>query len=291
MKIAIVSSLQGYPEETSPETPVDTTRIARHVAERLQAALPQVEVGLWDREDYPGQGDCYIRAREDVVRWGADIALHIHQDAYKPGMRGWCVLWRNQEARPLADYLAAAMRVIPSPFRGIIYRDDVAVLKAPRCSVLVECGFYTSPEDEAIGVAGWGDPLVRGLLNYLRDKYHVMPSKVEEVSLVPKIIVPQNTEMDGRRVYHVPAFRRDWWLDLGYEGPGEEEVVVWVNAQANDQKTGKKPPARRIVYKVPGTLHADKAPGVHIRPCVMADPEWVVLSIHSPVPLTVFVGP
>ncbi len=182
MKIAIASSLQGWPEETSPDTPLDTTRLARYVAENLQRQFPQVEVGLYDREKFPGQGDAYLELRDAICRWGADAAVHIHQDAGAPGARGWHILYYHDEALPLATRLVAAMSSIPSPARlgGLQRRSDVAVLKRPPASVLVEAGFYTSPEDEALGVQGWGDPIVRGIANYLIQHCHVAEKEGEE---------------------------------------------------------------------------------------------------------------
>lgn len=180
MKIAIASSLQGPPEETSPGDPLDTQRLGEAVARRLADLYPHVEIDLLNREDFPGQGDAYLAVRRRIVQWGADIAVHIHQDASRSGGRGWSVLYCREEALSLAKEITAAMRNVPSPFRGIFRRCDVAVLKAPPVSVLVEAGFYTSPEDEAIGVDGWANPIVRGIMNYLAHKCSIFPKPREE---------------------------------------------------------------------------------------------------------------
>jgi len=292
-RLAVAASLQGWPEESSPETPTDATRIARYIGGRLATLLRGIaEVRIFDRAMYPGAGDCYLRLAEDIGRWGANAAAHIHQDAAAIPTRGWCVLWYWQEALPLANHLVAALRHVPSPFRGLIRRTDVAVLKRrPTVSVLVECGFYTSPEDEAIGTEGWGEPVVQGILSWLSER-GIVPVEKEEVIGVPKVVIPQAAIMGDKHVYHVPCFHRSWWLDMGYEGEGWADVEIWVNEQI-DMPTGGKAAPIRLQYRVPGTLNPDHAPGVHIRP--LADVglrgEWVVLSIHSPVHMTILIGP
>lgn len=181
MKVAISSSLQGHPEESSPADPMDTRRLGQYVAERLQLLFPQIEVDLYNRDDFPGMGDAYIALREAVVRWGANVHVSIHQDASSdPSVRGWHTIFYHAEALSLADELVAAMAVIPSPVKygGIVERSNVAVLRAPAVSVLVEAGFYTNAEDEAIGVAGWGEPIAKGIQNYLVRHYGLYMSEI-----------------------------------------------------------------------------------------------------------------
>ena len=182
MKIAISSSLQSFPEESSPGDPMDTQRLGIHIFTQLVSIFPQVSFGLFNRKDFPGMGDAYLALRDEVIKWGADAHVTIHQDAGGGG-RGWCILYRNQDALILAKGILAAMKSIPSPCRGVQYRNDVAVLKKPLVSVLIEAGFYTSPEDEAIGVAGWGDPIVRGIANYLKNN-GIYPQEKEEDEMI-----------------------------------------------------------------------------------------------------------
>jgi len=195
MKVAISSSLQGYPEESSPEDPLDTRRLGEYVANRLQLSFPQIEVDLYNRDDFPGMGDAYIALREAVVRWGADVHVTIHQDAsIDHSIRGWHIIYYHAEALSLADELLSAMRWIPSPVRygGIVRRSNVAVLKRPPVTVLVEAGFYTNPEDEAIGVVGWGEPIVKGISNYLIRHQGIYPQEKEEGDIMLPCPVQRN---------------------------------------------------------------------------------------------------
>ena len=95
--------------------------------------------------------------------------MHIHQDAgAERGARGWHVIYYWPDAATLVNELLAALARVPSPMRygGAVHR-AIAATRTPRTSVLIEAGFYTSTEDEAIGVAGWGDAIVQGISRWL----------------------------------------------------------------------------------------------------------------------------
>lgn len=213
MKFAICSSLQGQPEEFSPSTPVDCYRLSGYVYNRIADMYPQAEFDLFNRDDFPGQGDNFIGVRNAIVSWGADFAVHIHQDAGGgAGARGWHVIYYHGEALSLANELVYAMRSLPSPERygGIVCRSNVAVLKAPKVSVLVEAGFYTSAEDEAIGIDGWGDAIIHGISNYLQHHWGLAPEEEKEDEMVSKALTLQQEKQDDMNVW----VTSDAWLAM-----------------------------------------------------------------------------
>lgn len=180
---ALAASLQGAPEEFSPGTPVDCYRLAGYIYNRLADMYPQAGWELFNRDDFPGQGDNFIGVRNAIVAWGADFSVHIHQDAGgEAGALGWHIIYYHGEALSLANELLYAMRGLPSPMRygGIVCRSNVAVLKAPKVSVLIEAGFYTSAQDESIGIDGWGDAIIHGVSNYLQHHWGLSPVGEEE---------------------------------------------------------------------------------------------------------------
>ncbi|MCX8014015.1 MAG: N-acetylmuramoyl-L-alanine amidase, partial [Rectinema sp.] len=239
MKVAIASSLQGKPEESSPETPLDCYRLSAYIAEKIQALFPQVDVELWNRNDFPGKGDAYIEMREAIAAWGANVAVHIHQDAGgAPGARGWHVIYYHQEAIPLVNSLLWSMRSIPSPERygGAVKRTDVAAVKKPKISVLIEAGFYTSVEDEAIGVMGWGNPIVNGIARYLIDQWSIKPAEREVDKRVVDFVVQELREkgqkgpFEGLEVAVATALGKGTdYLHLRINAPDTRKVQVFIN--------------------------------------------------------------
>jgi len=241
MKLAVVSSLQGHPEETSPETPMDTTRLARYIAEYLQERFSpeELEVGLYSRETHPDlKGDAYIELRNRLVRWGADAAVHIHQDAgAERGARGWHVIYYWPDAATLVNELLAALAHVPSPMRygGAVHR-AIAATRAPRTSVLIEAGFYTSTEDEAIGVAGWGDAIVRGIANWLvRHRGCRERQKQKEDEKVVDL-VRQELQEQGQGIFAGKSVDvwtgyggADDYLHLRINAPETRKVVAFLN--------------------------------------------------------------
>lgn len=203
MKIAICASLQGAPEEFSPSTPMDCYRLAGAVYNRIADMYPQVEFDLFNRDDFPGQGDAYIALRNAYMAWGAEIAVHIHQDAGGGvGARGWHIIYYHGESIGLCNELLYAISKLPSPMRygGIVQRGNVAVLKKPLVSVLVEAGFYTSQEDEAIGIDAWADAIVRGIGNYLQHHWGLTPVEKGEDEM--STYAPERcNDQNGKKVY------------------------------------------------------------------------------------------
>ncbi|HPC28348.1 MAG TPA: hypothetical protein PKX17_06435 [Candidatus Methanomethylicus sp.] len=182
MKIAICSSLQGSPEEFSDDA-LDCYRLSGYIYNRLADMFPTVDFDLFNRDDFPGQGDAYLQLINAYTQWGAGIAVHIHQDAGGGGgARGWHIIYANNASITLVNELVWALSQLPSPMRygGAVCRNNVAAVKRPAISVLIEAGFYTSAADEAIGIEGWGDAIVKGVSNYLIRHWGIAPGEEED---------------------------------------------------------------------------------------------------------------
>jgi len=203
MKVAICASLQGVPEEFSPSTPVDCYRLAGRVYNLLAEHYPSVEFDLFNRDDFPGAGDAFSALIRAYMAWGAEVAVHIHQDAGGgAGARGWHVIYYNNASTTLVNELLATIAALPSPMRygGAVCRDNVAAVKRPAVSVLVEAGFYTSAEDEAIGLDAWGEAIARGVGNYLERHRGISPGEEKENEMA--IYHPERQkDQDGKAVY------------------------------------------------------------------------------------------
>jgi len=211
VRVAFIASLQGFPEEWDTDTE-DATRIANRAAAIVAAAAP-VEVTVFDRTDYYGQGDVYVKARDDAIRWGADVIVNIHQDAGAPGARGFTVLYYDDLAfaRVMDESMRRVLLPLGVPARPLMPRDGVAVLKL-RESVLVEAGFYTSPADEAIGTEPYAQAIAQGTLAWLHLAHGVgMKEGMEEMTA--RIGAPIAKE------HHYP----DVWL--------KRYVTYWLHAQ------------------------------------------------------------
>jgi hypothetical protein len=202
MRLALCSSLQGSPEEFSPDTPVDCYRLAGRVYNLLADLYPDIELELFNRDDFPSQGDAYIAMRNAVVAWGADVAVHVHQDAGGDA-RGWHVIYHNGEALSLVNEMIYSLSKLPSPMRygGAVNRDNVAAVKAPLISVLIESGFYSSAEDEAIGIDGWGNAIARGISNYLQHHWGLVPGTKEEEDQMTTYAPRQTKDQGTMHVY------------------------------------------------------------------------------------------
>jgi hypothetical protein len=238
-KGALAASLQGQPEEFSPATPVDCYRLAGYIYNRLADMYPEAGWELFNRDDFPGQGDNFIGVRNAIVAYGADFAVHVHQDAGgEPGARGWHIIYYHGEALSLANELVYAMRALPSPMRygGIVCRSNVAVLKAPKVSVLVEAGFYTSIDgDEAIGIEGWGNAIIHGISNYLQHHWGLSPVGEEEEEMVEFTRMADEEGQGifkGQTVASFKAYGKGTdWIHASINSPGQEKFLLLFNVQ------------------------------------------------------------
>jgi hypothetical protein len=185
-KIAICCTLQPSAEQNSPDTPMDCFRLTGYIYNRLCVLFPDLEIEMFNRADFPGTGDDYLELRQATVAWGADMALHVHQDAADPTARGWHIIYYHPEAMSLVDELWWALKNVDSPMRygGIVNRKDVAAVKKPLVSVLVEFGFYTNVEDENLGIDDWGNAAVTGVVNYVRHNWYIQPEKEEDIDMI-----------------------------------------------------------------------------------------------------------
>ena len=100
------------------------------------------------------EGD--MQARDDIITGsGADMFISIHQNSFPDdiSVRGPEVYYHDSEpeegkalAQCVQDALDSALNVTRS--RGIRFYDHRLTSHMP-CSILVECGFISSPEEEA----------------------------------------------------------------------------------------------------------------------------------------------
>jgi hypothetical protein len=285
MRIAIASSLQGYPEESSPGDPMDTRRLGRYVAEHLQALFPQIEIGLYDRDDVGGIADSYLALRDQLMAWGADISIHIHQDASSdPTARGWCILYYHAKALSLANEIESAMRSIPSPFRGVLKR-KIAATTQPEISVLIEAGFYPSVKDELIGIVGWGDPIVAGAMNYLARHYGIYPQHQpteEDEDMAARVTSPVAGE------HHFP----DVWLEhfktyyLHMQNRGKEEAHVIVSGCQRKEDGGSYFTIKEMDLAPDGQANTYDAFDLKAAALAKGSYKSINVSVHSTQPIT-----
>jgi len=228
MRVAICSSLQGAPEEFSPATPVDCYRLSGYVYNRLVEMFPDADFDLFNRDNFIGMGDAYVALRNAVVAWGAQVAVHIHQDAGYAPWKGWHVIFTNEAAIGLADELAAAMMPLPSPVHGtgIAQRTGIAVLKRPAITVLVEAGYFTSGEDEAIGIEGWGNAIVKGVSNYLVHHWGLQPGQ-EEGEEMARFERVERPDLPGEYVYVCAHVTSADILCIAPESAADGDVTVY----------------------------------------------------------------
>lgn len=182
MKLAIISSLQGFPEEYDDDA-VNTESICHALVSLLEGMYPSHEINLLDRADYPGMGDAYNQSWKDANAWGADLVCHVHQDAGAEGARGFSVLFCHDMklAAEIYEALLSLRKDYGIPDRGMSPRCGVAVLgNAQQPAVLVEAGFYTSPEDEAIGPGPWASAIALGIEGYVGRTWGIWPAEDKE---------------------------------------------------------------------------------------------------------------
>lgn len=295
MRIAIAASLQGFPEEWDTDTE-DATRIANACANIVKAWYPSFPVEVFDRSDYLGQGDVFLKVKNDIERWGADISVHIHQDAGPPSARGFTVLyWRDLKfARIMGEAMYRVLNPLGVPFRGLMQRGNVAVLKASMPVVLVECGFYTSPADEAIGTMPYAQSVADGIRDFLQEAYGIGIEQGEEeiMYLEAKLWVDPNTgepilDSNDHFIYNVPNCYITWWLNVSYEGPDGTvaDVEVWANIQKGHVGTQGYGREKEVGNTNAGGLH------VPIQGfCEGISGDWFEISIHSDKPVNANVG-
>lgn len=288
-------------------------------------------VKVFDREMYPGMGDCYNRVWRDINAWGAHYAVHIHQDAGPPGSRGFTVIYNH--SRAFAAVMDAALKEVLThygvPARKPTYRTNIAVLNnAKMPAVLVECGFYTSPADEAVGTEPYARAIALGIRRFVpegsrvaiaaslqgfpeeydsdnedatriaRRAAQILTEEEKEVEDMGKIFVPvcldnsgkpvASSIISGGLVYNIPTFKRDWWLDIAHENPPGVRATIFFHPQRKVNEHDYK-----VMDNVPVPYMNSNTPGLHICPGARwAElPEWLVVSVHTSAPVSVMVGP
>lgn len=139
-----------------------TLQMALAMEEELTAQGAQVV--LTRREDIClAEGDTATRTRkrQDLQRRmdiaaeaGADVLLSIHMNQYRdPSEQGPQVFWQRggQAGQLLAQTLQAALiRELNPPRQRKALAGDYYVLRGPLPSALVECGFISNPQEEAL---------------------------------------------------------------------------------------------------------------------------------------------
>lgn len=205
MKIAVAASLQGYPEEYDSDTE-DATRIANRAANMLRKFYPTDQIEVFDRTDYPNAGDAYMKVKDDINKWGANIAVHVHQDAGAPGARGFTVIYKNSidYAVIMNEAMKKVLKPLGVPAHSITPSDGIAVLKIAIPVVLVECGFYTSPYDEAIGTEPYAQSVALGVSNYLIQVMKHYPIGEEKEDDVMIYVLEKKIQQGGQYVWVAP---------------------------------------------------------------------------------------
>ncbi len=176
MKIALAASLQGAPEEPAANA------IVSALLTLLTEMYPGHEVRpFWRASGYVG--DAYAQVWRDINAWGADLAVHIHLDAGDSGARGFSVLFCHDTilAAEIYEALLSLRKDHGVKDRGMVPRCDVAVLnRANQPATLIECGFYTSPEDMAIAPYVWASYISIGLEAYIGRTRGIWPAEDKE---------------------------------------------------------------------------------------------------------------
>jgi hypothetical protein len=214
---------------------------------------------MFNRDDFVGQGDAYLALRNATVAWGADIALHVHQDAAEATARGWHIIYYHPEALPLVNELWWSLKNVASPARygGIVCRDNVAVVKKPLVSVLGEFGFYTNQQDENLGIDDWGNAAVSGMVNYLKHNWYIQPEKEEDIDMI----------REGCK-----AATDHTWLDVWTT----KFDTVWLHVQAGPHSWDPKKPVTKVYLY----LTKDQDNGAKFEPC----PTVLELVAHADYP-------
>jgi hypothetical protein len=148
------------------------------------------------------------------------------------------VIYYHNASLGLAGDIDTELHKLSSPERygGIVYRGNVAAVKAPERSVLIEAGFYTSAEDEAIGIEGWGDAIVRGITNNLIEEWGIFPpeqSQEEEDDVVEFIRMqdePGQGMFAGETVASYKAYGKGTdWLHVSINADGQNKFLLLFN--------------------------------------------------------------
>jgi hypothetical protein len=213
MIITVASSLQGRPEEASPDDNLDTYRIGIKLFQLLSNTYNGSKIELLNREDYPGEGDAFQHVYKDINAMGANVSLHIHQDAGPAGARGYMVLYNPYSKFPTEAFaimvrnemekLLAPLKV-PKRGNGLQKRipgtNGVGVLtNAQQPAILIECGFYTSAEDEAVGENPYAAGILNGVVRFIKEFYGVSPEGGNEMVFIKMDKLGVKTREDGSK--------------------------------------------------------------------------------------------
>jgi hypothetical protein len=193
-------------------------------------------VKVFDRDMYPGGGDPITQLWHDINAWGAYCAVHVHQDAGGYG-RGYTTLYRK--SKEFAYIMDKAFDEVVGPYdvpdRNLMYFTRAGVLNNANMPALIsECGFYTSPEDEAIGVETYAQAIALAVRRFAPPSAKVaIASSLQgppeecggEVNThniahrVAEILLTEMTEEKGEDMLPCPVQREhvfpDIWLETG----------------------------------------------------------------------------
>ena len=244
--ISVKASLQEGKEE-----PI-ATMIARFLYGYLLEAYPSCGVYIFDRERYPGMGDCFLRARADMKAVGTDIAHDVHVDAYVPEAYGFTSLYNSDYgtydyavdiekglAYALADYIPKYTKD-----RGTSNRHDIAILKM-YCT-LSEVGFYTNIHEYELlqqqwycALVAWG--LYKGMETHIFEKFGIRPNEEEEDDMAGfKEFAGAQKDEKGRNMIVCSDASCDKLLLINAWSATDVEAEIFILEYAQGRCVGKK---------------------------------------------------
>ncbi|MFA5238313.1 MAG: hypothetical protein WC476_01220 [Phycisphaerae bacterium] len=173
VRICLITSLQGPPEETSPNDNLDTRRIGIALENRFKAA--GFQTNLLNRDDFPNEGDAYLHAIQLARVWGPTLIINIHQDDIGNSTEtGWLVEYNDGfvGSKEFAEEIAAVFRtMIPigtsRPATGGVIIDDHVAATKNVWDILIEYGMYGGTDEQKVTLEQWAEATYQGTLNCL----------------------------------------------------------------------------------------------------------------------------
>lgn len=187
----VATSLQWFPEEFSPDTPVDAYRIGNRTYEILCDWYGAEHVDLLNRDDYGGDDDCFVRLLHDINERNPLCAVHIHQDACSSGGTLICY-YKSLEFALMARPFFEALEELNINYRGLQKRvpgvNGVYVLtNANHDAILTENGDYTHWQDEAIGIEPYAQANAKSVAAWLEKKYGIKPKRKDDDVMISNL--------------------------------------------------------------------------------------------------------
>ena len=153
--------------------------VAFYLKEALEAAGIDVLLTRTDENALAGTKKTDMAARKQIVETpGVDVVVSVHMNSFKDrSVRGPMAFHMkdSERGKQLAQYVVASLcEAVAHPLRNANPGDFFMVRESPVPAVLVECGFLSNAEDEAL----LNDPehqqklagaICQGVLNYLRE--------------------------------------------------------------------------------------------------------------------------